>query len=157
MKRINPRLAKKHRAYSVQELAERLGVHKHTVRGWLKKGLPAIDGAKPMLIHGGKFQEWWGKQRKAAKRPCQPGQMYCFKCKEPKAPALGMVEYAATNAATGNLKALCETCGTLMCQRIRLARISVRMPGMDVQITQASSSIGARAHPSSNCDKTEGA
>lgn len=157
MKRINPRLAKKHRAYAVQELAENLGVHKHTVRGWLKKGLPAIDGAKPTLIHGGEFQEWWGKQRKAAKRPCKPGQIYCFKCKEPKRPALGMVEYAATNAVTGNLKALCETCGTVMCQRLPLAKISARMPGLDIQITQASSSIVAQAHPSSNCDKSEGA
>lgn len=157
MKRINPRLAKKHRAYSVQELADLLGVHKHTVRLWLKKGLPAIDGVNPTLIHGGEFQEWWTKQRKAAKRPCQPGQMYCFKCKEPKAPALGMVEYAATNAATGNLKALCETCETVMCQRIRLAKLTARMPGMDVQIIQASSSIVASAQPSSNCDKNEGA
>lgn len=157
MKRINPRLAKKHRCFSVTELADVLGVHKHTVRGWLKNGLPAIDGTKPTLIHGGAFQGWWAKQRKAAKRPCQPGQMYCFKCKARKAPALGMVEYTATNAATGNLRALCETCETVMCQRIRLANIEARMPGMDVQITLASSSIGAPAHPSSNCDESEGA
>ena len=157
MKRINPRRAKKHRCFSVTELADLLGVHKHTVRGWLKKDLPAIDGAKPTLIHGGAFQEWWAKQRKAAKRPCQPGQMYCFKCKAPKSPALGMVEYSATNATTGNLKALCETCETMMHRRTRLADIPAKMPGLDVQITLASSSIGALAYPSSNCDETEGA
>lgn len=157
MKRINPRLAKKHRSFTVSELADLLGVHKNTVREWLKKGLPTIDGAMPTLIDGAEFQEWWGKQRKAAKRPCKPGQIYCFKCRAPKAPALGMVEYAATNAATGNLKALCETCGTLMHQNIRLANLAARMPGMDVQITQASSSISARAHPSLNCDKKSGA
>ena len=157
MKRINPRRAKLHRSYSVTELAVVLDVHKHTVRGWFKRGLPVIDGVKPTLIHGGEFQEWWGKQRKAAKRPCQPGQMYCFKCREPKRPALGMVEYSATNAATGNLKAMCETCDTFMHQRARLANLAVRMPNMDVQITQASSRIVARAHPSSNCDKSEGA
>lgn len=157
MKRINPRLAKKHRSFTVTELADLLGVHKHTVRGWLKKGLPSIDDAKPTLIHGGAFQAWWGKQRKAAKRPCQSGQMYCFKCKAPKAPALGMVEYVPTNAATGNLKAFCETCETMMHRRARLADIRAKMPEMDVQITLASSSIGAPAHPSSNCDKSEGA
>ncbi len=157
MKRINPSRAKKHRAYSVRELADRLDVHKHTVRGWLKTGLPTIDGAKPILIHGGEFQAWWGDQRKAAKRPCQPGQMYCFKCRARKAPAGDRVEYAATNARTGNLKALCETCGTVMCQRIALTSIAARMPGMDIQFTQAPSSIVARAHPSPNCDKTEGA
>ncbi|MXO66585.1 helix-turn-helix domain-containing protein [Altericroceibacterium endophyticum] len=157
MKRINPRLAKKHRAYTVQELAEKLGVHKHTVRGWLKKGLPAISDAKPTLIHGAQFQEWWAKQRKVAKRPCKPGQMYCFKCRELTRPALGMVEYTATNAATGNLKAICETCDTMMHQRARLANLSARMPGLDIQITQAPSRIVERARPSSNCAKTEGA
>ena len=157
MKRINPRLAKKHRSYSVQELAERLGVHKHTVRGWLKKGLPAIDGAKPTLIHGGGFQEWWGKRRKAAKRPCQPGQLYCFKCREPKSPALGMVEYAATNAATGNLRALCETCGTMMHRRTRLADLSRLMPGLDVKRTGPAPSIVERTHPSPNTDNPAGA
>jgi hypothetical protein len=157
MKRINPRCAKLHRSYSVTELADVLDVHKHTVRGWIRKGLPVIDGAKPILILGSEFQIWWGKRRKAAKRPCQPGQMYCLKCRVPKAPALGMVEYAATNAATGNLRAMCETCGTFMHQRTRLANIATKMPGLDVQITQAPSSIVARAHPSPNCDKTKGA
>ena len=157
MKRIDPRRAKKHRCFSVTELADVLGVHKHTVRGWLEKGLPAIDGAKPTLIHGDAFQDWWAKQRKAAKRPCQPGQMYCFRCREPKWPALGMVEYTATNAATGNLKAICETCETMMHQRARLANLAARMPGMDVQTTQAPSRIVERAHTSPNCDKTKGA
>ena len=157
MKRIDPRRAKQHRSYSVNELADAVRAHRHTVRGWIKKGLPTADGAKPTLIHGDEFQEWWGKQRKAAKRPCKPGQMYCFKCKEPKAPALGIVEYSATNAVTGNLKALCEACETMMHQRVRLANISAKMPGLEVQITQAPPSIVALAHPFSNCDKTNGA
>jgi len=152
MKRINPRLAKLHRSYSVVELANLLGVHKHTVRGWVKAGLPQVDGARPMLIVGSDFQAWWRQRRKAAKRPLQPGQLYCVKCREPKSPALGMVEYAAANAATGNLKALCETCGTLMHRRTLLADIATKMPGLDVRRTQAPSSIGEWPHPSPNCD-----
>lgn len=106
MSRINPRRAKLHRSYTAFELADLLGVHKNTVRHWIKDGLPVLDGVRPILILGGEFQAWWGRRRKAAKRPCQPGQMYCLKCRKPKAPALGMVEYAATNAGTGNLTAL---------------------------------------------------
>jgi len=157
MGRINPRRAKLHRSYDVRELAERLEVHKHTVRNWIKEGLPVVDGAKPTLIYGSDFQAWWSKRTKARKRPCQPGQMYCFKCREPKVPALGMVEYVATNAATGNLKAICEACETMMHQRARLANLAARMPGLDVQITQAPSRIVERTHPSPNYDQTKGA
>lgn len=157
MRRINPRCAKLHRSYTAHELAERLGVHKNTVRQWIKGGLPVVDGTRPILILGSDFQAWWGKQRKAAMRPCQPGQMYCFKCREPKAPALGMVDYVATNAATGNLKALCGTCGTAMNRRTRLAAITAKMPGLDVRRTQAPSSIAALTQPSPNCDNSNGA
>ena len=156
MKRINPRLAKLHRSYTAFELADLLGVHKNSVRLWIKQGLPAVDGSRPTLICGSDFQTWWAKRRKDAKRPCQPGQMYCFKCREPKVPALGMVEYAATNATTGNLKAMCETCGTMMHRRTRLADIACKMPGLDVHRTQAPPSIVARAYPSPNCDNPKG-
>lgn len=157
MGRINPRRAKLHRSYDVGEIADRLGVHKNTVRQWIKRGLPVVDGARPVLILGGDFQAWWSKRRKEAKRPCQPGQMFCFKCREPKWPALGMVEYAATNAVAGNLKAICETCETMMHQRARLDNLGTRMPGVDVQITQAPSRIVGRAHPSPIRDETKGA
>lgn len=157
MSRINPRLAKLHRSFSVFELADLLGVHRNTVRQWIREGLPVLDGAKPILIVGSEFQAWWGKRAKARKRPCQPGQMYCFKCREPKAPALGMVEYAATNAATGNLKAMCGACSTMMHRRTRLVDIAAQMPGLDVRHTLAPSSIDARAHPSPHCDNPKGA
>jgi hypothetical protein len=74
MKRINPRLAKLHRSYTAFELADLLGVHKNSVRLWIKQGLPAVDGARPTLICGSDFQAWWAKRRKEAKRPCQPGR-----------------------------------------------------------------------------------
>ncbi len=157
MKRINPRRAKLHRSYEVGELAELTGVHKNTVRGWIKAGLPTVDDSRPTLILGSVFQKWWSKQRKASKRPCESGQMYCLKCRAPKAPAEGMVEYVAMTPTTGNLKALCETCGTMMHRRAREADIALKMPGMDVHRTQALSSIGARTHPSPNCDKSKGA
>lgn len=138
MSRVNPRLAKRHWSYTTRELADLLSAHKNSVRQWIREGLPVVDGARPILILGGEFQAWWGKRTKARKRPCQPGQLYCFKCRAPKAPALGMIEYAAT-------------------KRIRLDRISARMPGMDVRRTLAPSSIAALSHSSPNCDNPKGA
>ena len=157
MSRINPRRAKLHWSYTAHELADRLGVHKNTVRYWIKSGLPVLDGSRPALILGSEFQAWWGARRNATKRPCQPGQMYCFKCREPKRPALGMVDYVATNAATGNLKALCEACDTAMHRRTRLADIDAKMPGLDVRRTQAPPRIAELTHPSPNCANPHGA
>ncbi len=151
-KRINPRLAKIHRSYSVIELATIFGVHKHTVRGWIRGGLPTADSIRPVLILGRDFQDWWSDRRKAAKRPLKPGQLFCLKCREPKAPALAMVECVVTNITTGNLKAMCETCGTMMHRRTRLTDIAITMPDLTVQRREASPRLMERASPSLNTD-----
>lgn len=48
----NHRLAKLHRNYSVEEVAKLYGVHRNTVREWIKRGLPTNDGKRPTLILG---------------------------------------------------------------------------------------------------------
>src|SRR5664279_6537908 len=42
----NPRRAKIHRSYSVEEMARLFDIHKNTIRTWLKQGLEAIDGQR---------------------------------------------------------------------------------------------------------------
>lgn len=154
-KRINPRLAKLHRSYSVEEAAQTLGVHKNTVRSWIKLGLPTVDSTRPILILGKDLRDWLEKRRKAAKRPCQPGTFYCFKCNEPKPPALGMVEYTPRNAVSGTLRALCSDCDTMMNRHARKDALGAVMPNLDVQISEASPRIIERTHPSLNCDKSK--
>lgn len=152
-RRINPRLIKIHRAYSTEEAARALGVHKNSVRGWIKKGLPVVEVGRPVLILGHELRAFLERQRKAGKRPCPPGTIYCLKCREPRGPALGMVEYVGRNVATGDLTALCETCGTIMFRRARQSDVAVIMPGIDVQIREADARLIERASPSLNCDK----
>lgn len=151
-RRINPRLAKLHRAYSVIELASILGAHKQTVRLWIKNGLPTVDDSRPMLILGSEFQSWWSKRRSLAKRPLKPREFYCFKCRQQRTSALGMVEYVACNATTGNLRAMCETCGTMMHRRARLASIVTIMPNLDVERREAPSRLIERAQSSQNAN-----
>lgn len=154
-RRINPRLIKLHRAYSVEEAACALAAHKNTVRGWIKAGLPVVDRSRPVLILGHELRNWLERRRTAKKRPCPPGTLYCFKCRQPRAPALGMVEAIRLNAVCANLRALCESCETMMHRRARLAAIPAIMPKLDVQIAQAGPRICERAAPSLNCDKQE--
>jgi hypothetical protein len=151
-RRINPRLIKIHRAYSVEEAARTLGAHKNSVRGWIKRGLPVVDDSRPALILGKDLRVFLESKRKAMKRPCPPGTIYCFKCREPRGPALGMVDYVACNAATGDLAALCAVCGTRMFRRARHRDVTAIMPGIDVQTREADARLHVRASPSLNCD-----
>ena len=151
-RRINPRLIRIHRPYSVEEAARALGAHKNSVRGWIKDGLPVVDRSRPVLILGHELRAWLERKRKAAKRPCTPGTLFCFKCRQPRAPAMGMVEATRQNATTGNLSAICDTCGTMMHRRTRLAAIAAIMPNLDVQIREAGAHICERTAPSLNCD-----
>lgn len=151
-RRANPNRVKLHRSYSVPELATYLGVHKNTVRLWQRDGLKPIDASRPVLFQGADVRAFLAKRSASRKRPCPPGMLYCFKCRQPRAPAMGMVEATPHNATTGNLSAICDACGTMMHRRARLAEIGAIMPNLDVQIREAGPRICERTAPSLNCD-----
>lgn len=150
--RVNPYRVKLHRSYSVQELAECLQVHAHTVRNWQDRGLKAVDGNRPTLFQGKETRAFLLDRQTSRKRPCPPGTIYCFKCREPRPPALGMVEFIPGKGTTGNLSALCDACGTMMHRRANAAKVNTIMPRLTVQIRQAPSRLIERAMPSLNCD-----
>ncbi len=152
VRRVNPNRVKLHRSYSVDELARALDVHKNTVRNWQATGLEAIDKGRPILFQGATVRAFLAKRSASRKRPCSPGTIYCFKCGQPRAPAMGMVEVTRQTATKGNLCAICEVCGTMMFRHIRLAAIPAIMPNLDVQIREAGPRICERTGPSLNCD-----
>lgn len=116
----NPRLVKRHRSYSVEEVAKLLGVHKNTVREWIRKGLPLIDQSRPLLILGRDLAAFLDLRRRQNKRPCLPGQIYCVRCRQPQFPAGGMADYQALTPAAGNLVGLCPACDGLIYRRVSL-------------------------------------
>jgi hypothetical protein len=151
-RRVNPNLVKLHRTYDVSELARRCGVHKNTVLNWRVSGLAPIDGSKPILFHGAAIRAFLKKRNGERKQPCGPGKLYCFRCKQPRAPALGLADYISVTATSGNVRAFCEACETVMYRRVSLAALSRAMPGMDFQIAEAPPRLIGSTPISLNCD-----
>ena len=97
----NPRLAKIHRNYTVDEVASLFRNHRNTVREWVKRGLPTSDNKRPMLILGRDLSAFLQARRAKNKRPCQPGEIYCVRCRAPKAPAGDMADYQPVTGTLG--------------------------------------------------------
>lgn len=152
IRRANPSRIKLHRSYCVDELARCVGVHKNTVRYWRAKGLQPIDKSRPLLFQGATARAFLANHKSSRKRPCPTGTLYCFRCREPRAPALGMVDFIPVRPGTGNLRALCECCETIMHRRVREADISKVMPACTVQFEEGQPSLSGQSAPTLNCD-----
>jgi hypothetical protein len=152
-RRINPYRVKRNRSYTASELSALLGVHKNTVRHWQRDGLEAIDRGRPALFLGYAVRSFLAERRARRKRPCAPGTFFCFRCREPREPALNTVEYFELKPGKGNLRALCGTCTTIMHRRTCRATLGAVMPGISVQIREAHSRLNGRPDPSLNCDR----
>lgn len=119
----NHRLVKIHRTYAVEEVARLFGIHKNTVRRWVKEGLATIDDKRPTLILGHVLVAFLHARRLKNKQTCKPGELYCVKCRTPKLPAGNMADYSPITEKFGNLVAICPDCSSLMNRRVSMARI----------------------------------
>jgi len=152
----NYRLVKIHRNYKVEEVARLLGKHKNTVLRWIKEGLPIIDDKRPMLILGQDLVAFLKARRKKNKQSCKPGQLYCVRCRLPKYPAGGMVDYEPFTERIGNLIAICPDCDAIMNQRISLARVGEVCGKVDITFPKELRHIVKRVNPSVNSDFRKG-
>src|SRR5437763_14976780 len=151
-RRANPNLVKIHRSYTARELANCLGVHKNTVRHWQLKGLIPIDAQRPSLFKGSAVRAFLAGQYAKRKRPCPAGTLYCFRCREPRKPDSSSVEYVQMRPGSGNLGGICVDCGTVMHRRTRQAAIRSVLPGLLVQIREATPRLSRSSDPSLDCD-----
>ncbi|KHS41595.1 helix-turn-helix domain-containing protein [Novosphingobium subterraneum] len=151
-RRVNPYRVKLLRTYTVAELATCLEVHKNTIRHWQKAGLATIDKARPVIFHGETVRRFLTTLNQKRKHTCGPGQMFCLRCRAPREPALGMVDYIPRKPANGNLRAICGTCNAVMHRSARRDDLGRIMPGLKVQTVEAPLRLSGRASPSPNCD-----
>lgn len=111
---ISSRRIRGHLTYTVAEAAQATGSHRNTVRHWLKSGLSALDDRQPALIKGRTLKAFIDGRSADRRQPCGPGRMYCLKCRAPKIPAFGEVEYEPKSEKSGRLIGLCPDCATLI-------------------------------------------
>lgn len=151
-RRANPRRVKIHRSYSVEEVALLLEVHKNTVREWLRRGLPALNERRPLLILGRDLTAFLAQRRQANKRPCQPGEIYCVRCRQPQPPAGAMADYLPLTATSGNLVGICPVCDSMIYRRVSYARLEEVQGNLAVRLSGALEDIDESSKPSVNSD-----
>jgi hypothetical protein len=141
----NPKRVKIHRNYTVEEVADLFPVHKNTVRTWIKTGLPVCDKRRPVLILGHELAEFLRARRTRNKQKCQPGELYCLKCRSVKVPAENMVDYTPQTDLVGNIVAIYPDCRTTMNKRVSRSKLDDLVGKIDITFPQALRHIGETA------------
>jgi hypothetical protein len=140
----------------VEETANLFGIHKNTVRNWVKDGLATIDEKRPMLIFGYDLVAFIKQRRTKNKQSCKPGELYCVRCRLPKFPAGDLAEYSPVTEKFGNLIGICPDCDSIMNRRVSLARIEEVCGNLDITFPKAWRHIVKRIEPSVNSDLIQG-
>lgn len=141
-KQVNPNRAKTHRNYTVGEAAEVFGVHKNTVRQWIKAGLPVCDDRRPTLILGCELRSFHQSRRRSRKQRCGPDEMFCPSCRVPRRPAGEMADYIPESPTRGRLAGLCPSCNSMMNRYVGRAGLARIKAHLDVSIPTAAEHIG---------------
>jgi hypothetical protein len=155
-KHPNHRLVKTHRSYSVEEIARLFDAHKNTVRAWIKAGLPTNDEKRPFLILGTELAAFLQARRGSKKHTCEPGELYCVRCRVPRFPAGGMADCLPVTEKIGHLQAICPDCFCMMNRRISLAKLKVFREILAIRFTQESPHVSNTTQPNVNSDFTQG-
>jgi len=151
-RKANPRLVKIHRSYTVDEAARKLDVHKNTVRHWLKGGLQPIDARRPILIHGLTLKRFLEERRKRDKRRCGVGELYCMRCRAPRAPAGDTVELHDPKGRSLNLRGQCQQCGTVIHKRVSRSLLPRLKETLKVARPGHQSRLGDQTERPVDCD-----
>ncbi|MGA2085481.1 MAG: helix-turn-helix domain-containing protein [Terracidiphilus sp.] len=152
----NHRLVKNHRSYTVEEIACLFGIHKNTVRAWVKGGLPTSDRRRPMLIMGVDLAAFLQARRAKHKQPCKPGEIYCVRCRAPKVPAGGMVDCQPVSEVVGHLQAICPDCYRIMNRWISMAKLAHFREQVEVAFREAQEQLSNTIQSTVNSDFKQG-
>lgn len=146
------RLIKTLRSYTIDEVACVLRVHRNSVRYWIKQcGLPVLAERRPHLIHGADLVAFLKGRRAARRQKCGPGQFFCMKCRQPRAPMGGMVDYEPITYLRGSFIGKCPACETLMRRFVSRAQLDRIGRELSIQNAHLQESLRDTFPPSVYC------
>jgi hypothetical protein len=128
------------------------GAHKNTVRAWVKAGLPTCDNRRPTLIRGPDLASFLQARRAKNKRPLQPGEIYCVRCRAPKFPLHDYADYQPISDKTGNLTGICPDCDSMIYRCVSLAKLGQVRGNLDITFPQALQRLSESNRPTVNSD-----
>lgn len=133
-RRHSARHLRQRRTYNVREAAKATGATSGTVRNWQKNGLEAVAGVYPTIFRGVDIIAFLRSRSRARKQPCGAGRFFCLRCKAPKRPAFGEVEFWPAGPKLGKLRGLCPDCATVMNRRVSLAKLKAAAGDLKVSM-----------------------
>lgn len=111
----NTRLIKEDYSYFVEEVADLFSVDVATVRRWMREdGLKRLPETRPHLIHSTDLKAFHEKRQAERERPCDPNQVYCFRCQLPRTPQIGSGTCTEQPNKSVRFKAKCSECGCIL-------------------------------------------
>jgi len=138
-------------SYEPAEIAKLFGLHRNTVRHWLKDGLQPIDDRRPILVHGAVLKAFISERQQARRQKCGPGEFFCFRCRASRKAWGNVADLASHTEKVAKLTALCCICETEMHRTIRQADVPKLDGLIDIQPI-ASERLRDRPDANVNCD-----
>jgi hypothetical protein len=148
----NHRLVKIHRTYTVFEVAHLFGVHRNTVREWIRRGLPTCDQHRRTLIVGRALAEYLKKRREQRRTRCGADEMYCMRCRQARRPVENAANYVPRTSMLGTLVGACPACAAVMHRTVNLAKFADSGSKLVVTPPIAQRDIGDTCVPFVNSD-----
>jgi hypothetical protein len=90
-----------------------------------------------MLILGRDLAAFLKARRLKNKRKCQPGEIYCVRCRTPKNPAGDMADYQPVTAMLGTLVGICPCCEAMMYRCVNPAKLEQVRGRLDIMMPKA--------------------
>jgi excisionase family DNA binding protein len=142
-------------SYTFDEAARALKIHRNTVRHWVRAGgLPALTGSRPHLILGSDLIAFLRDRQRANKQKCGPGELYCLRCRKPRAPVPGLIQIESVTATRGKIVGMCSACEALMHRFVAVRHMAAAEREFAVQSESADGSLVDSGSPGLNCHIT---